>query len=146
MRDIAGPPLRPAHNFDIVGYVATAHYKQGLRGEALAQRTYAEVSAEIGPARLSALLASGGCQFRHSPVGFRSDFHCTGTPQWLVVLQGRMEIGLQDGSTRVFGPGQCFYSNDTLPPGAAFDAAVHGHRSRQVGDEPLATLFVRAPR
>ena len=95
-------------------------------------------------ARLSALLASGGCQFRHSPVGFRSDFHCTGTPQWLVVLQGRMEIGLQDGSTRVFGPGQCFYSNDTLPPGATFDPAVHGHRSRQLGDEPLVTLFVRA--
>ena len=95
-------------------------------------------------ARLSALQASGGCQFRHSPVGFASDFHCTTTPQWLVVLQGRMEIGLQDGSTRVFGPGECFYSNDTLPPGATFDPAVHGHRSRQLGDEPLVTLFVRA--
>ncbi len=47
-------------------------------------------------ARLSALQASGGCQFRHSPVGFRSDFHCTTTPQWLVVLQGRMEIGLRE--------------------------------------------------
>lgn len=95
-------------------------------------------------ARLSALMASGGCQFRRSPVGFRSDFHCTTTPQWLVVLRGRMEIGLQDGSTRVFGPGECFYSNDTLPAGATFDATLHGHRSRQVGDEPLVTLFVRA--
>ena len=96
--------------------------------------------------RLSGLAPSSGWQFRRSPVGFASDVHCTTAPQWLVVLQGQMEIGLQDGSTRVFGPGQCFYSNDTLPPGAIFDAAVHGHRSRQVGDEPLATLFVRAPR
>ena len=96
--------------------------------------------------RLSALAPSSGWQFRRSPVGFASDVHCTTAPQWLVVLQGQMEIGLQDGNTRVFGPGQCFYSNDTLPPGAIFDAAVHGHRSRQVGDEPLATLFVRAPR
>lgn len=95
-------------------------------------------------ARLSALMASGGCQFRRSPVGFQSDFHCTTTPQWLVVLHGQMEIGLQDGSTRVFGPGQCFYSNDTLPAGATFDARLHGHRSRQLGDEPLVTLFVRA--
>ena len=95
--------------------------------------------------RLSTLAPSSGWQFRRSPVGFASDVHCTTAPQWLVVLQGQMEIGLQDGSTRVFGPGQCFYSNDTLPPGAIFDAAVHGHRSRQVGDEPLATLFVRAP-
>jgi hypothetical protein len=93
--------------------------------------------------RLSALTPSGGFQLRHSPVGFRSQFHCTTTPQWVFILQGRMEIGLQDGSARVFTPGQHFYSNDVLPPGATFDAAVHGHRSRQLGDEPLVTLFVR---
>ncbi len=95
-------------------------------------------------ARLSPLASSGGLQWRESPVGFRSEFHCTETPQWLVILSGAMEIGLQDGSTRVFRPGQHFYSNDTLPAGAAFDAKVHGHWSRQVGDEPLRTLFVRA--
>lgn len=95
-------------------------------------------------ARLSALMPSGGLQLRESPVGFRSDFHCTGVPQWVFILQGRMEIGLQDGSSRVFGPGQHFYSADTLPEGARFDPAVHGHWSRQVGDEPLQTLFVRA--
>lgn len=94
-------------------------------------------------AQLSPLVASGGYQLRQSPVGFRSDFHCTGTPQWLFVLQGQMEIGLQDGSTRVFGPGQHFYSADTLPEGATFDPALHGHRSRQLGDGALVTLFVR---
>lgn len=94
-------------------------------------------------ARLSPLMPSGGCQLRESPVGFRSAFHCTETPQWVFILQGRMEIGLQDGSSRVFGPGQHFYSDDRLPPGASFDATVHGHWSRQLGDEPLVTLFVR---
>jgi len=94
-------------------------------------------------ARLSALFASGGYQLRHSPVGFRSSFHCTPAPQWVFILSGRMEISLQDGSSRTFAPGQHFYSADTLPAGAAFDATVHGHWSRQVGDEPLVTLFVR---
>ena len=94
-------------------------------------------------ARLSPLMASGGLQLRESPVGFRSEFHCTGAPQWLFVLQGQMEIGLQDGSERVFGPGQHFYSPETLPEGASFDPTLHGHRSRQIGDEPLVTLFVR---
>lgn len=93
--------------------------------------------------RLSALMASGGYQLRHSPVGFRSTFHCTGSPQWVFILQGQMEIGLQDGSTRCFGPGQHFYSADLLPEGAVFDERVHGHCSRQVGDDPLVTLFVR---
>ena len=95
-------------------------------------------------AALSPLMASGGYQLRQSPVGFRSSFHCTGSPQWLFVLRGQMEIGLQDGSSRIFGPGDHFYSADTLPEGATFDPAVHGHWSRQVGDQPLVTLFVRA--
>ena len=94
-------------------------------------------------ARLSKLMASGGYQLRESPVGFRSDFHCTGDPQWVFILRGRMEISLQDGSSRVFAPGEHFYSADVLPPGASFDPTVHGHWSRQVGDEPLVTLFVR---
>ena len=81
-------------------------------------------------AALSPLMASGGYQLRQSPVGFRSSFHCTGSPQWLIVLRGQMEIGLQDGSSRVFGPGDHFYSADTLPEGATFDPAVHGHWSR----------------
>lgn len=95
-------------------------------------------------ARLSALLPSGGYQLRHSPVGFRSGFHCTPHPQWVFILQGRMEIGLQGGRSRVFGPGEHFYSADTLPEGATFDPQLHGHWSRQVGDEPLVTLFVRS--
>lgn len=95
-------------------------------------------------ARLSPLMPSGGMQLRESPVGFRSQFHCTGAPQWLFVLKGQMEIGLQDGSSRTFGAGDHFYSADTLPEGATFDPAVHGHWSRQVGDQPLVTLFVRA--
>ena len=94
-------------------------------------------------ARLSPLLPSCGYQLRESPVGFRSDFHCTEYPQWVFILRGQMEIGLQDGSSRVFGPGEHFYSTDLLPAGARFDPAVHGHWSRQVGSEPLVTLFLR---
>jgi hypothetical protein len=95
-------------------------------------------------AMLSPLYPSDGLQLRRSPVGFRSQFHCTTAAQWLFVLGGQMEIGLQDGSSRLFGPGDHFYSADLLPDGATFDPAVHGHRSRQVGDQPLVTVFVRA--
>jgi len=93
---------------------------------------------------LSALMPSGGLQLRHSPVGFRSNFHVTITPQWVFILGGQMEIHLQDGSSRTFGPGQHFFSDDTLPPGTTFDPTLHGHWSRQAGAEPLVTAFVRA--
>lgn len=93
--------------------------------------------------RLSPLFACDGYQLRTSPLGFRSQFHCTGAPQWCFILGGQMEIGLQDGVSRLFVPGDHFYSADVLPEGATFDPTVHGHWSRQVGDEPLVTLFVR---
>ena len=92
---------------------------------------------------LSGLMPSGGFQLRHSPVGFRSSFHCTITPQWVFILSGQMEIGLHGGGARAFTAGQHFYSADTAPAGAVFDPGVHGHWSRQVGDAPLVTLFVR---
>ena len=94
-------------------------------------------------ARLSALLPSEGCQLRESQVGFRSQWHCTPKPQWVFILAGQMEIGLRDGSTRIFEPGDHFYSADVLPEGATFDAALHGHWSAQRGDRALVTLFVK---
>lgn len=94
-------------------------------------------------ALLSDLIPSGGFQVRQSPPGVSSDFHCTTTAQWLVVLSGQMEIGLRDGTARIFKAGDHFFSNDLLPPGATFDSTLHGHRSRVVGDTPLETLFVR---
>ena len=92
---------------------------------------------------LSVLMPSGGYQLRQSPVGFQSQFHCSPHEQWVVIVGGQMEIGLQGGTSRLFKPGEHFYSADTLPEGATFDPAVHGHWSRQVGTEPLVTLFIR---
>jgi hypothetical protein len=94
-------------------------------------------------AMLSAVFPSSGYQLRHSPVGFRSQWHCTPKPQWVFILGGEMQIGLQDGSARLFKPGEHFYSSDLLPEGAGFDAKVHGHWSAQHGKNPLVTLFVK---
>jgi uncharacterized cupin superfamily protein len=93
--------------------------------------------------QLTDIFSAEGYQLRYSPVGFRSQFHVTGKPQWVFILSGQMEIGLQDGTSRVFSAGDHFYSADTLPEGTTFDPAVHGHWSRQVGDVPLRTLFLK---
>ena len=128
---------------DTLPHVTQVMLETGPDGRARWRDEALPLSEGKPQARLSPLRPSGGYQFRESPVGFRSTFHCTETPQWLVVLKGAMEIGLQDGSTRTFRAGESFFSNDTLPAGAVFDATLHGHWSRQVGDEPLGTLFVR---
>jgi hypothetical protein len=92
---------------------------------------------------LSDIFPSTGYQLRQSPVGFRSQWHCTPQPQWVFILAGEMEIGLQDGSTRFFRPGEHFFSADTLPPGASFDHGIHGHWSAQRGPRALQTLFLK---
>lgn len=138
MTATADTPAQPLPHFftQVVLYTDTD-------GRARFTETLVPLSEGTPAARLSVCMPSAGLQLRQSPVGFRSEFHCTTTPQWLFVLQGQMEIGLQDGTRRVFGPGAHFYSNDTLPAGAVFDPALHGHCSRQLGDEPLVTAFVR---
>jgi len=93
--------------------------------------------------QLTEVFSAEGYQLRCSPIGFRSQFHVTGKPQWVFILSGQMEIGLQDGTSRIFSAGDHFYSADTLPEGSSFDASVHGHWSRQVGEEPLRTLFLK---
>jgi hypothetical protein len=96
-------------------------------------------------AMLSRVFPADGYQLRASPVGFRSQWHCTPQPQWVFILAGEMEIGLQDGSSRRFKPGEHFFSADTLPAGATFDPKVHGQWSAQRGAAPLVTLFVKVP-
>jgi len=94
-------------------------------------------------AMLSQLFPCGGYQLRTSPVGFRSQWHCTPKPQWVFILGGEMEIGLREGKSRIFRPGDHFYAADALPEGASFNANIHGHWSAQRGQDPLVTLFVR---
>jgi hypothetical protein len=94
-------------------------------------------------AMLSRVFPAAGYQLRESPVGFRSQWHCTPQLQWVFILAGEMEIGLQDGTSRVFKAGEHFFSADTLPDGAAFDPKVHGHWSAQRGAKPLVTLFLK---
>ena len=50
--------------------------------------------AEGNPqSQLTEIFSAEGYQLRYSPVGFRSQFHVTGKPQWVFILSGQMEIG-----------------------------------------------------
>ncbi len=125
----------------------TAFQVTELFTNAQGRAAFREISAPFDEgnelARFTQIYPASGIQFRHSPVGFKFDFHCSPKPQWVFILSGTMEIGLQDGTSRLFQAGSHFLSADTLPAGAEFDKSVHGHWSRQIGDQPLVTLFVK---
>jgi hypothetical protein len=93
---------------------------------------------------LSAPMPGGKVMLRQSPPGYEMDFHPTVSPQWTFMLSGALEIGLPDGSSRIFRAGDILFSTDVTPPGVRFDPKVHGHNSRTVGDEPVVAVLVRA--
>ena len=112
-------------------------------GRARFREEKVELNEGTPQAALSRVFSCGGYQLRESPVGFRSQWHCTPQPQWVFILRGEMEIGVRDG-TRVFKAGEHFFSADVLPEGATFDPDVHGHWSAQRGPSALVTLFVKS--
>jgi hypothetical protein len=115
----------------------------GEDGRARFREEALDLADGTAQAMLSKVFPAFGYQLRHSPVGFRSQWHCSPAPQWVFILGGEMEIGLADGSSRQFRPGEHFYSADTLPAGATFCPGVHGHWSAQRGPSPLVTLFLK---
>ncbi len=72
-------------------------------------------------------------RFREDPVGRFVDWHPAPRRQFVIILSGQLEIGLSDGSTHVFGPGDARLVEDTT--GKGHTTAVHG-------DEPCVTATI----
>ena len=78
-------------------------------------------------------LPASQIQFREWPVGQFLDWHPAPRRQFVIVLQGQLEIGLGDGSKHVFGPGDARLVEDTTG---------QGHTTRVVSKEPVITATV----
>ena len=67
------------------------------------------------------------------PVGRFLDWHPAPRRQFVIILQGQLEIGLGDGSTHVFGPGDARLVEDTTG---------QGHTTRVVSNVPVVTATI----
>lgn len=82
---------------------------------------------------LTSLQSTTGIVFRTFEVGYFSDWHCAPRRQFVITLEGEVEIGLGDGSTHRFGVGQAMLAEDLTG---------QGHTTRAVGDGPRLTATV----
>ena len=82
---------------------------------------------------LTVLQATKGVVFRRTPPGYFSDWHNAPRRQYVITLEGEMEIGLGDGTVHRFGPGHV-----TL----AEDLTGKGHTTRVVGTKPRLTATI----
>ena len=67
------------------------------------------------------------------PVGRFIDWHPAPRRQFVIILQGQLEIGLSDGSKHVFGPGDARLVEDTTGK---------GHQTRVASQVPVVTATV----
>src|SRR6059036_3858939 len=59
-----------------------------------------------------ALQAGANLVFRRFPADYFSDWHTAPRRQYIFILAGQMEIGIGDGTTRRFGPGDVVLADD----------------------------------
>src|SRR5690348_8589170 len=71
-----------------------------------------------------ALQAGANLSFRSFPADYFSDWHTAPRRQYIFILAGQMEIGIGDGTTRRFGPGDVVLADDLTG---------QGHTMRSVG-------------
>ena len=74
-----------------------------------------------------------GIQFRRFPAGDFMDWHPAPRRQYVITLEGNVEIGLGDGTVRRFGPGDVVLAEDLTG---------QGHTTRVVGDGPRVTATI----
>ena len=67
------------------------------------------------------------------PSGHFIDWHPAPRREYVISLSGRLEIGLGDGSTRRFGPGDARLVEDTTG---------QGHTTRVIGEQPSVTAVI----
>ena len=79
------------------------------------------------------LQQAAGIVFRRFDPGHFLDWHPAPRRQYVITLEGEVEIGLGDGTVRRFGPGDCMLAEDLTG---------EGHTTRTGGDVPRLTATV----
>lgn len=83
--------------------------------------------------RLSTLQPVVGLQFRETEASYDYDWHPAPRRQWVVLLDGEIEIETGDGARRRFSAGDVLQLEDT---------AGLGHRTRQLSPGTRRSLFI----
>ncbi len=83
--------------------------------------------------RVSALQDATGILFRETTGDYFIDWHNAPRRQYVIALDGQVEIEIGGGTRRRFGPGDVFLAEDTTG---------RGHISRAVDGRPRRSIFV----
>jgi quercetin dioxygenase-like cupin family protein len=88
---------------------------------------------KIADAERTAIQSATGIQFRRVPSGNFQDFHVAPRRQYVITLQGQAEIGLGDGTKRIFNAGDVLLADDLTD---------RGHTTAAVGNGPRVSIAI----
>ena len=74
--------------------------------------------------------------FLRTQAGKNFDWHPAPSKQFVMILEGIMEVEAGDGERRVFTPGSILLVTDTKG---------RGHRTNNLGDQPIFVVWVPVP-
>jgi hypothetical protein len=86
-----------------------------------------------GPEKLSELVKATGIIFRETTGAYDLDWHPAPRRQFVINLEGKVELTVGDGSKRILGPGDILLAEDTTG---------RGHISRAVNNQPRKSVYV----
>lgn len=86
-----------------------------------------------GSERLSELMKATGIIFRETTGAYDADWHTAPRRQFVINLEGRIELIVKDGTKRILGPGDILLAEDTTG---------RGHISRAVNNQPRKSIYV----
>lgn len=90
--------------------------------------------ADGGPlGAMSERMPAHGVIFRENEPGYDLDWHCAPRRQYIVLLDGEIELTVSDGETRRFRGGDVVLVEDTTGK---------GHRTRHTRPERRRSLFI----
>jgi uncharacterized cupin superfamily protein len=91
------------------------------------------LTSELGDQFKSILMKATGIMFRITGPGYDLDWHPASRKQFVITLEGEVDIVAGDGTTRRFGPGDIMLADDLNS---------RGHLSKAVGGKPRKAIFV----
>ncbi len=86
-----------------------------------------------GVDRRSQLMKATGILFRETGGEYSLDWHNAPRRQFIITLEGQVEIVIGDGTKRQLGPGDILLAEDTTG---------RGHISRAVNNQPRTSIIV----
>jgi quercetin dioxygenase-like cupin family protein len=99
------------------------------------QTHFEDFNMPVGEIEQVAAAAGAQIVFRRFPADYFSDWHCAPRRQYIIILSGRMEIGIGDGTKRQFGPGDVLLADDL---------SGQGHTTASVGEPRVSATIAIA--